>query len=40
LLVVDDEPFNVIAIKVMCRDPRLWIDEAYNGQEALMKVRS
>ena len=30
-MVVDDEPFNVLAFKVMCNQQDLIVDEAFNG---------
>jgi response regulator RpfG family c-di-GMP phosphodiesterase len=38
ILVVDDEPFNVMALKLVCKDYVKNLDEAYNGFEALNKV--
>lgn len=37
ILIVDDEPYNLIALKIMlkqCGIPEDFIDCAYNGQEA------
>ena len=37
ILIVDDEPYNLIALKIMlkqCGIPEEYIDCAYNGQEA------
>jgi CheY-like chemotaxis protein len=42
ILIVDDEPYNLIALKIMlskCGIPEELIDRAYNGQEAYEMVQ-
>ena len=44
ILIVDDEPYNIMGIKVILLQSGYQgivniIDEAYNGQEAFMKVK-
>lgn len=42
ILIVDDEPYNLIALKIMlsqCEIPEDLIDRAYNGQEAYDMVQ-
>jgi CheY-like chemotaxis protein len=42
ILLVDDEPYNLIALKIMlskCNIPEDLIDRAYNGQEAYEMVQ-
>jgi CheY-like chemotaxis protein len=42
ILLVDDEPYNLIALKIMlnkCGIPEDLIDRAYNGQEAFDMVQ-
>jgi YesN/AraC family two-component response regulator len=42
ILIVDDEPYNLIALKIMlskCDIPEELIDRAYNGQEAYEMVQ-
>lgn len=45
ILIIDDEPFNVIAIqlaisRVGMKGLSKYVDRAYNGLEALKKVKS
>lgn len=40
ILIVDDDPFNILALKVHLQKFNFLTDEAYNGQEAVEKVRA
>jgi CheY-like chemotaxis protein len=39
ILLIDDEPYNIMAFKLILRKhPQLKIEEAFNGQRAIEKV--
>ena len=40
VLIVDDIPFNISALKAILSNFDFFIDSAYNGKEALEKIKA
>ena len=38
ILVVDDEPFNILAIKSYVKDLDIHVEAAFNGKDAIEKI--
>ena len=39
VLIVDDDPINIMALTAQLRKSKIGVDEAYNGQEAIEKIK-